>query len=462
MGFHGHRASRHGTVLWIDHRGDSLIAPSPTSVASAPGELRAQALWSAAERVVAAATISVLAIHIGVGFGLTPGYLLAIGLTPVWIRHVRRYSGGVVLVALGLLAVISGLIVTAFSSGSHDITQNEFTAAIGTMLGLIAAVGVLLWARTMMKPGTVALFFFVGMAVAAMLQRDYLTELNPLKFSWSIPISVAVLGLAMQSGKLPRQIVALVGLALMCGYAEFRSLLGTCLLAAILVTWQLRSKIHSRQLSWIFTSLLMGALAVAIYFTVSTLLVEGFLGVDAQEKSIEQIDTSGSLILGGRPEIAATTALFTYQPLGFGMGIAPSTADVLVAKAGMIKINYDPNNGYVDDYMFGNKFELHSTAADLWATYGPGGLLLAAFIALTVVRSLAISISHRRASGLVLILGLWTMWNLFFSPILATLPTLILGLGLLLLSREEPVTPVLAPQSVDDREAEPETSGDGR
>ena len=51
--------------------------------------------------------------------------------------------------------------------------------------------------------------------------------------------------------------------------------------------------------------------------------------------------------------------------------------DVQVAKAGMLHVDYDPENGYVEHFLFGTKIELHSTLGDLWAYAGPAGILLA-------------------------------------------------------------------------------------
>ena len=76
--------------------------------------------------------------------------------------------------------------------------------------------------------------------------------------------------------------------------------------------------------------------------------------------------------------MAATRALFVHDPLGFGLGIIPSLTDITVAKTGMSAINYQPDNGYVERYMFGTQFEVHSVTGDLWALFGipgtgPGG-----------------------------------------------------------------------------------------
>lgn len=144
-----------------------------------------------------------------------------------------------------------------------------------------------------------------------------------------------------------------------------------------------------------------------------------------------QIETSGSLILGGRPEIAASAALVQDSIIGYGPGVAPNWEDVQVAKAGMITIGYDPDNGYVNSYMFGRGFELHSVAGNLWATFGLIGLGLAALMAWQSFRSIQRGPVAGAGDALLLYLALRTLWNTFFAPWYASIPIVILLFGLM-------------------------------
>ena len=42
----------------------------------------------------------------------------------------------------------------------------------------------------------------------------------------------------------------------------------------------------------------------------------------------------------------------------------------------MSALNYDPNNGYVEQYLFGQGYEVHSVLGDLWIHFGVAGALL--------------------------------------------------------------------------------------
>lgn len=186
----------------------------------------------------------------------------------------------------------------------------------------------------------------------------------------------------------------------------------------------------------------MVAVIAAITYNLATaLIVDGYLGEQAQSRTIAQLEASGSLLLGGRPEAAASIALFQSNPWGFGAGVQPNLADILVAKTGMASIGYQPNNGYVETYLFGGGFELHSVAGDLWSQYGIPGLAFVAWIVVLVLHTLGQGLSTRTATSISMFLGISTLWNVLFSPIYGSLPTLVLtvGLGLLPVAAAKPL-----------------------
>lgn len=65
------------------------------------------------------------------------------------------------------------------------------------------------------------------------------------------------------------------------------------------------------------------------------------------------------------------------QPFGFDYGVSVGHSELQAAKSGMAALNYNPDNGYVERYMFGNNvIELHSVLGDLWAASGLVGIAL--------------------------------------------------------------------------------------
>lgn len=95
-----------------------------------------------------------------------------------------------------------------------------------------------------------------------------------------------------------------------------------------------------------------------------------------QARTAEQIERGGSVVVGGRPELAASMALIARYPWGLGSGIKASYDDVHTAKSAMAGIGYDPNNGYVERFMFGTGIEVHSVIGDFWIWFGLAGTAL--------------------------------------------------------------------------------------
>src|SRR5690606_41210117 len=126
--------------------------------------------------------------------------------------------------------------------------------------------------------------------------------------------------------------------------------------------------------------------------------------------------------------------------IGFGFGVLLDLAGVNAAKAGMAATGYDPENGYVERFMFGSGIELHSVTGDLWALTGLPGLALAIMIAVIVFTGVVRRVAAGTASALFLFLVCWTGWNLLFSPLLSAAPSLILLLGLALTRRDHPTS----------------------
>ncbi len=361
--------------------------------------------------------------------------LLGLALIPVWVGRLRRFGGGVAFMLAGVLALVGGTVLAGLAGRSgRSVGTDQFLADGGLVLVLLVGVGVMLWGRTIMSRRAVAIFFGLGVAVRQL--QSGLGSDNLWKFALAIPVTVIVLALTDESRRGRWPLVALIVLGGISATHDSRSLFGTFALAAVLILWQLRPARMGRQASWVWTVVIGLAVAAAVYNLATSLLVDGYFGTDAQQRSEQQIAEAGSLILGGRPEIAATLALMRHDFAGFGFGVGPNVSDIAAAKTGMIAINYDPENNYVSNYMFGGHVELHSTVGDLWARAGVLGLVFLLVMAVLAARNLAFSIHRREVSGLVAFFTCYTGWNLFFSPQFSAVPimTLTLGLGMIALA----------------------------
>jgi hypothetical protein len=281
------------------------------------------------------------------------------------------------------------------------------------------------------------------------------------KFQLSSPLMVVGLALAARWGKPLLTVGVLAVLGLLNVTNDARSAFGFCALAACLVLWQLRPRRDGAppRMRPLLAVPLLGALAAGAYWLLTQLILAGGLGSEIQARTEVQIDQTGSLILGGRPEWTATWALMQIHPFGFGPGVVPNGEDVLVARAGIELTNIPTAGDYLEHYLLYGGVHLHSIVADLWADLGPAGLLLGLAMGALVVLGFMDRYGRRQASGLACLLVPMALWNLAFGPLSSNVDTLILALGLLLLPRPVPRPP--GPAGVDAAAPSPVTH-DGR
>ena len=386
---------------------------------------------AAVERLTAILTVAALGMRTSVYHGITTGTVLAVLLSPVWLGEARRRVGARVLLFTGALAIGWGLALTFLSMSTHQIDQRQIVVYAALLVQFLVGAGALWWAVQAIGVRLLCAVFALGMLAQGFLIGSQGTD-NPWKALYAVPIGVAVLGFLHHRASYGVQLAALLALAAASGLQDSRSYAATFLIAALLLLWQMRPAELSRRGSATWTVLLFGALGYGAYQLGQALLVAGYLGATAQQRTIAQIQQAGSLIYGGRPELSATLALLRDDPWGHGLGVIPSYHDVTVAKAALSRVLPNPNSGYVDNYMFGNDFELHSIFGDLWTHFGLVGIALVVLIGVLALRIIVEGLVERRATGLVLFLGCWTMWNLFFSPFYSALPTLTLLFGLAL------------------------------
>lgn len=380
----------------------------------------------------AISAVILMGLRLNIGLGLTPGYLLAFILIPLWLSAANQFRGATLILLTSCAAVVSGLWLAANSSVDHEVISKNLVADSLTVLGAAASVGMLLWMRQMLPVHLIGLFCGVGL-LATIFVSELRTTTNPWKYAFSVPIVVIALSLVGYLANRLAEIVVLLVLGVISALNDSRSFFAILALTAILLVWQYFPA--SRRHAVYKTILALAATAIATYTTASYLAVDGYLGAEAQTRSLQQIETSGSLLIGGRPELTAFLASFRNQPFGFGAGVVASPAEILVAKEGMKGINYDPNNGYVERYMFGEKIELHSVLGDLWAYFGLPGLIAGIAVVVLLVGLLITMVAHRNGSGIKIFLITLTLWNFLFSPLYSSVPTLLLTLGLTLLRK---------------------------
>lgn len=411
-----------------------------TLFAGAPSRIRREGddHWLTAERLLAVFAVVMVGARIEIGGNLVLADPLAWALVPLWVPVLRRYRGATALMLTGLAALVSCYVLSRLAVPDHRVSMKLNAEVMKVLASALTSVGLLLWARERLHLRHIFLLFGIGLLIAGPSSSKLFAE-NPWKFGFSVPLTIAMVGYVAAKGRSRLTIGLLSLFALICTITDARSNLAVLLLTIMLLVWRLAPTLRRRRRSVLGTLAVLAGLAVASYYALQAAILDGALGEETRRRSVEQLRVSGSLLLGGRPELGASGALFRHRPQGFGGGTYLNTTDLLRAKTGMASLNYDPNNGYVERFMFGRGIELHSTAFDLWAWCGVAGLVFAAVVAGLVFLALGSQLNVSPVAGAVTIFcALMTLWNLAFSPFVASLPLLVLVLATGLLPRGRP------------------------
>lgn len=369
--------------------------------------------------LVAALAVLSFAVRSTFPVGISVQFLVAALLLPAWFPVLRRYRGMSLLFGLGVLAIGSGIWLHVANAGDHPVDPTETATEVVLLLGILFTIGLLLWARTVLGLAVTALLFGAAMIPTVYpFSEAFLT--NPWKFGFVVPVAVIALALSHRWNLWYVDAAVLVGLALYSVSHDSRSAFGEFLLALVVVLVQVPLRRSQRPGSIARVIVAVAALAIVVYQAGQALILNGFLGAATQERSIAQLDASGNLLLGGRPEFAATLALLQNRPGGFGAGVAVTPTELEIAKTGMAGIGYNPDNGYVYRYMFGGHVELHSVAGDLWARFGLVGLVFTLALLIFLVIGVAHAIAQRKATGLIVFPVILCLWNLLFGPLLSS------------------------------------------
>lgn len=373
---------------------------------------------------VGAVLVAGMDLQVAVGASLV--LAVAVLLAPVWLPTLREHPLAIWLLAGGAAAIAWGCVLGEANLASRAVSGPNRVQAIGLLLSGFAAMVILLWARRILPLWLVAAVYGAGGVTGALLEGRV-----DWKFALAAPATIGAVAVLERISR-GAAVLGLLGFGVVTLLADGRAFLGFCVLAALVAAWQARPPLGwSRR--WHPAALLV-VLAVVLYQLATALLAGGYLGSEAQARTTRQIEQSGSLLTGGRPEWAATIELARRSPGGFGLGAIPTWDDIRSARGGLATVGVDLERNRLT-YMFGGQFRLHSVAGDLWAGCGIAGLCLAGMIGFALVRNLSFSIAERTAPSAVVLAVLMAGWHLLFGPIYSNWLDVCAALGLVLLPR---------------------------
>ena len=383
-------------------------------------EARVAGTPTTASAGVAAAAAASAAFRYQFTVGVTLCLVVAIVLLPVWWGALRGYRPARTVILLGALAAGFGVAVS-LTDQMRDVSMSLLQGQTLNFLSFVGSIGLLIWCRSQIGASWTTTWY--GFGALANIALTGVDAANAWKYTLAVPVSIALLAGVQRLRSPVLEMATLVALAVVSVLSDSRAMTAFLLLATALIGLQQILGGGRRRLRAWQVIVLFGVLAVSAFNIFQALMLDGALGEYAQHRTQEQVDVSGSLITGARPEIGASVALVGAQPWGYGSGTIPDSSDIRVAKSGMSALNYDPDNGYVERYMFGGQFEVHSVLGDLWIRFGPLGALFTLMLLGISIHAVARAFSRRDASSVMVLLLLLMAWDTFFSPVLPSYAT---------------------------------------
>jgi hypothetical protein len=314
-------------------------------------------------------------------------------------------------------ALVSPLL-TLLAAQDHVVDVGLEVRTVSIVVRAALLVALITWAGTFFGGRTIAALFAAGVLVQGILdsfQAGTAAQGNPWKYLLAWPVGVLCLSIARNRVTEWLVIGSLVAVSIS---ADYRSFAAICLIAGLLGSWA-RRRAHVRGVRK--RALVMAAVVgLAVYALGQQLALRGTLGQTLQDTTQRQELSGAPLILGGRFESAAALPLAVNRPIGFGPGVLPNTADIARGEEGLNRLGvnlHDPYTAhYVEDFMFGGGFRLHSITSDLWSSFG----LLGCLAAFWLWRLVAAGFGRALVSGagpLFLLVSVESLWDLAFSPL---------------------------------------------
>lgn len=399
---------------------------------------------------LAVALAVLIAVREEVAGSVALGDCVALVSLPLTWSAVKRMRAFTWVLVLACLAVAAGLTLSLVASDEFVVDGSIRRSLLVTAAALPAAVSAFVWASRRIGPDSTAAAFGAGMVL------DNLSLLETTDNAWKYGLGAAVTVFAtamVQNAGRRFQVLVVAGLVVSFLAADARSTSGFLLLALVALMWQsvaaylpVRDWSPTR-LQFSQSFLLTGMTAAALVGVMAASLA-GYLGEDAQTRTAAQTAASTNPILAARPELGASWALLSRHPLGYGAGVLPRYEDIRIAMDGMKALGYNPDNGYVENYMFGHGFELHSGLVDAWIALSVPGAALTVLAVLMPARSLWRNLGTLRLQLWLLVALLITTMNVAVGPLVVTVPFLSLVIGAALVDeapRRSPTEPRISP-----------------
>jgi hypothetical protein len=375
------------------------------------------------DTTAAAIMALLIAVPSPLSVNLSYGGVIGLAMAPVTLPALWRNARGRWLLIATVALVPMGWLVAQTSvlqDNGRTFNTQIFLYQAALPVGLLASMVGAYWCITKLGLQRFMLLSFAGLLAAALLSYD---PTNPWKYGLALPVSMLVTLLVARNRLLLVLVVAPL-LAAVSIAADFRSWIAILGMATALVVFARNSwtppsasKVASYGLVALAGGVMVGALVVQAS-------AAGMLGDELERRTTSQLKAAnGNLILGGRPEWGAATALWRETPLGIGLGVTPSSDDYWLA------IRHMPlrSEGLQELSVVAKSFQqgvvsFHSTFLTFWAVYGVAGVIFSVLALVYLAHAMmvtAVSLRRPNLRAAVALLMLSSIWDILFSPTIA-------------------------------------------
>lgn len=403
---------------------DSRLRLPERPAGELPDEIGSRAL----QLIIAVMVPVGVALDLSVGHYVTTAMLATFLTLPIWLPSFIRVPAGALVMFGWFGFLVSGFLLDWVVVADHVVERRSAFVIALTFSMNFASVGALYWSSRKIGINWV-IAIYAGVWLLDTLSQPSSWADNPWKYGFVMPVSLLVFSTIDRQRSTTLKILAVLILAAVSATNDSRSVMAVFLLTAVALAWQRIRLREVRDPS--LAMFLSGAVAIAFgaYYLLTRLLVSGALGAGLKERSERQVEASGSLLLGGRPEWTVTMRLFRERPWGFGIGATPSQADYELGREGFASIHLSSQENYLKNYVFDKVFSLHSILADMWSAAGLFGVLVVLTIAWLLLSSMASELAHRTCGATQIFVTALALWNLGFSPYYSNLPEVMLAVA---------------------------------
>ncbi|MGW1497780.1 hypothetical protein ACWCQW_04180 [Streptomyces mirabilis] len=351
--------------------------------------------------------------------GVTVGHAVVLVIAPVALAAAWRWK----MARWNLLILLVWLLGATFTEVAVGDSAHDMVLVLSRPLAVLVSLCGAMWALQC-RPAVVRVYvvaFVAGLTLNIFLWLRIHPTTDAWKYGYGPVVSLtAVLAAFALLTRRKRAIATLlmISVALVSLFLGFRSEFLIVCFAGVVAMLAGR---REARISWKRTLLVVVgliSLVAAVTSTYGYLAASGKLGAEQQYRWEGQSQVEGGVLLGARPEIAASYVIIKESPL-MGRGLVPDVSHKTRSEfLGQLRSGDADFNERRENYYFGKGLYLHSVLFQLWAETGiialPGILLPVLLVLLALVAAV------KGGSGAYALLFAFLFaqlgWDLLFSP----------------------------------------------